>query len=121
MFSEERIKTLNSNTIQDRRYVLYWMQSSQRVEANLALEYAIYTANNLNKPLIVFFGLDSNFPEANLRHFSFLLEGLREVNTELQKRGIRFVVWDKSPPVAVTEACTRFLRNSSGQRILENA
>ena len=103
MLSEERIKTLNSNTIQDRRFVLYWMQSSQRAEANLALEYAILKANKLNKPLIVFFGLDSTFPGANLRHFSFLLEGLREVNIELQKRGIRLVVWDKSPPIAVTE------------------
>lgn len=103
MLSEERIKTLNSNTVKDRRFVLYWMQSSQRVEANLALEYAIYTANHLNKPLIVFFGLDSSFPEANLRHFSFLLEGLQEVNTELQKMNVKLIVWEKSPPVAITE------------------
>jgi deoxyribodipyrimidine photo-lyase len=103
MLSEERIKTLNSSTIKDRSFVLYWMQSSQRVEANLALEYAIYTANHLKKPLIVFFGLDSNFPEANLRHFSFLLEGLQEVNTELQKMNVKLIVWEKSPPVAITE------------------
>ena len=103
MFSEERIKVLNSNTIQDRRFVLYWMQSSQRAEANLALEYAISKANKLGKSLIVFFGLDSTFPGANLRHYSFLLEGLQEVNIELQKRGIQLVVWGKSPPIAVTE------------------
>lgn len=103
MLSEERIKLLNSNTIADGNFVLYWMQSSQRVEANLALEYAILQANKLDKPLIVFFGFDSSFPGANLRHYAFMLEGLREVKIQLEEMGVKLLVWDKSPPNAIVE------------------
>jgi len=48
---EQRFKALNTRKTQDKRYVLYWMQSSQRTEYNLALNYAISKANKLNKPL----------------------------------------------------------------------
>jgi len=61
------------------------MQSSQRAEDNWALSYAIEEANNLDLPIIAYFGLTAEFPEANYRHFHFMLEGLKEVNTALQK------------------------------------
>ncbi len=48
-------------------YVLYWMQASQRVECNHALEYAIMKATELQKPLIVYFGATDDFPKARLR------------------------------------------------------
>jgi len=73
------------------RYVLYWMQSAQRVEYNHALEYAIERANENGKPLVVFFGITDGFPEANLRHYRFMLEGLCEVAAALRQRGVRFV------------------------------
>ncbi len=98
-----RIKPLNSGSLCNGRYVLYWMQSSQRTKANLALDYAISKANELDKPLLVCFGLDTAFPEANLRHFRFLLEGLQDARVGLQKLGINLVVWNKSPELVVTE------------------
>jgi deoxyribodipyrimidine photo-lyase len=73
------------------------MQSSQRVEDNWALNYAIEKANKLNLPIIVYFGLTTEFPEANYRHYWFMLEGLREVSGILQDLGIRFVL-KQSPP-----------------------
>ncbi|NLE05123.1 MAG: deoxyribodipyrimidine photolyase [Crenarchaeota archaeon] len=79
------------------------MQASQRVEGNLALEYAILKANSLNKPLVVFFGLTKEFPEANFRHFHFMIEGLREVTDSLENAGIKFIVWNKSPSLGVVE------------------
>ena len=39
------------------RFVLYWMQSSQRVFHNDALEYAIEQANKFNLPLVTVFGV----------------------------------------------------------------
>jgi deoxyribodipyrimidine photo-lyase len=73
------------------------MQASQREEYNHALEYAIDQANELGLPLIAYFGLTDNFPEANLRHYTFMLEGLRETQHALAGRGIKMVVRRASP------------------------
>ena len=103
LIPEQRVRNLNTNKTRNRRYVLYWMQSSQRMEYNLALEYAISEANKLNKPLIAFFGLTPAFPEANLRHYHFMLEGLRETSTSLQEIGVKLAVAFKSPEEGVIE------------------
>ena len=85
--------------------MVYWMQASQRVRFNHALEYAIREANTLKKPVVACFGITDRFPEANARHYAFMLEGLREVQEALTKRGIHLVVRCKSPDlVAVTLA-----------------
>jgi deoxyribodipyrimidine photo-lyase len=97
MIQKERIKALNRKELQKGKYVLYWMQASQRAEYNHALEYAILKANELRKPLVVFFGITDRFPEANERHYCFMLEGLREVKGSLEKRGIQMVVRHESP------------------------
>lgn len=97
MIHEERISKLNEKSILDNPYVIYWMQCSQRTKCNHALEYAISKANDLNKPLIVYFGLTEGFPEANERHYRFMLEGLKEVKHDLSERGIRFLVVKGSP------------------------
>jgi deoxyribodipyrimidine photo-lyase len=68
------------------------MQSSHRVEDNWALNYAIETANNMDLPLIVYFGLTPEFPGANLRHYWFMLEGLKEASAALQTLGIKFII-----------------------------
>ena len=97
----ERIVELNPAPVRRRgRYVLYWMQQSQRIRCNPALEYAIARANELQLPVVTVFGLFADYPEANERHFAFMLEGLAEVATGLRKRRIRFVVRTASPEVA---------------------
>jgi deoxyribodipyrimidine photo-lyase len=93
---------LNEKRIQKRKYILYWMQQSQRSEYNHALEYAITKANELHKPLIVFFGITDTFPEANERHYHFMLQGLKEVHMALKKRGITMVIHHVSPEIGAT-------------------
>jgi deoxyribodipyrimidine photo-lyase len=100
MIHPSRIEPLNRRSVQDGRYVLYWMQASQRVACNHALEYAVGEANERNLPVVVGFGLTEKFPEANLRHYAFMLEGLEEVRKGLQRRGIRFVLMRRSPELA---------------------
>ncbi|MBD3346115.1 MAG: deoxyribodipyrimidine photolyase [Chitinivibrionales bacterium] len=97
MIHPARITGLNSKPLAKGDYVLYWMQQSQRAEYNHALEYAIEKANELQIPPVVFFGITNNFPDANRRHYRFMLQGLRDVQASLEKRGIRFVVQDISP------------------------
>jgi deoxyribodipyrimidine photo-lyase len=98
MVEPERIQPLNRKPRRRGLYVLYWMQQSQRAEWNPALEYAVQEANTLGQPLVVVFGLTSRFPEANLRHYKFMLEGLRETHRALADRGVQMVVL-KEPPV----------------------
>ena len=101
---DERIKHLNEKEPCDGDYVLYWMQSSQRTEHNHALEYAVQRANELEQRLLVVFGLTDGYPEANLRHYAFMLEGLQEVEASLKGRGIKFVIRRGSPDEVALEA-----------------
>ena len=87
-----RIKLRNDREIVAGEYVLYWMQQSQRAEHNPALDIAIQEANRLHLPVIVGFGLTDAYPEANLRHYRFMLEGLVDVQARLVKMGIQLVV-----------------------------
>ena len=104
MIAETRVRRLNEHPVAvDGKYVLYWMQASQRTRYNHALEYAIDQANGLNLPLVVGFGLMDDYPEANARHYSFMLEGLRDVAAGLKERGILFVVRRGSPGVVAVE------------------
>jgi deoxyribodipyrimidine photo-lyase len=107
MIQQQRIKLLNKKALQHRQYVLYWMQASQRAEYNHALEYAIQQANEMNKPLVVFFGIADNFPEANERHYYFMLEGLKEVQAALQERNIKMVIRHQSPEIRIVELSKR--------------
>lgn len=103
MIQKERIKVLNKKDIRKGAYVLYWMQASQRAEYNHALEYAILKANELHQPVIVFFGITDQFPEANERHYFFMLEGLKQVRESLKKRGIQMVILHRSPEHGVLQ------------------
>jgi deoxyribodipyrimidine photo-lyase len=71
--------------------VVYWMQRAQRGLDNPALDVAIEAANELQKPLAVFFGLHPQYPNANLRHYTFLVEGLAETARRIAERGAAFV------------------------------
>src|SRR5690349_429346 len=93
MIHDARVRPLNdAEPANPAKYVLYWMQASQRGEFNHALEYAAGRANALGLPLLVAFGLTDGYPEANERHYVFMVEGLRDVEAALAKRGVTFVV-----------------------------
>jgi deoxyribodipyrimidine photo-lyase len=94
---KSRIHVLNDAEIAKGRYVLYWMQQSQRADYNHALDYAIQTANRLGQGVLVVFGLMDDYPEANLRHYTFMLEGLQETGSTLARRGIKMVVRRGAP------------------------
>ncbi|MEG3225481.1 MAG: deoxyribodipyrimidine photolyase [Methanobacteriales archaeon Met13] len=98
MIQKERISLLNDEKTKKGNYVLYWMQASARAHYNHALEYAVKNANELDKPLMVYFGLTNDFPEANQRHYHFLLEGLRETQRELKNRNVKMVIRLEKPP-----------------------
>jgi len=103
----ERITALNRKPIQTGEWVLYWMQQSQRPHDNPALEYAILRANQLNLPVLVLFVLMDNYPEANQRHYRFMLEGLAETQQKLARRRIAMVVKGGDPVKVVPAMAQR--------------
>ncbi|HAR94828.1 MAG TPA: deoxyribodipyrimidine photolyase [Deltaproteobacteria bacterium] len=99
MIQQERVKALNQAEPKKGRYVLYWMQASQRAQCNHALEFAIRKANELRQPVVAFFGITDRFPEGNERHYAFMLEGLCHTKRALEERGIRLVIQHGPPEV----------------------
>jgi len=99
----ERIEVLNREPVRNRKYVLYWMQAAQRAEYNHALEYAIEWANEQRKPLVVCFGITDNYPEANLRHYTFMFEGLAKTQKALEAKGVQLIIRHQSPDKTAIE------------------
>ncbi len=93
----DRIIELNDKEVGPGRYVLYWMQASVRTRENHALEHAVRLANDLERPLLVAFGIDPAYSESTPRTLRFLADGLADVATGLGRRSIPFVV-RKGPP-----------------------
>jgi deoxyribodipyrimidine photo-lyase len=103
----ERIRALNDEGVRGGDFVLYWMQQAQRATYNHALELAVGWANELDKPLLVAFGLMDDYPEANARHYAFMLEGLRDVAQALRRRGAAFVVQRGAPDAVALRLAAR--------------
>ncbi len=103
MLEPERIKKLNDKNQRSGEYVLYWMQASQRAEDNQSLQLAINRANELDLPVLTYFGITDNFPEGNLRHYKFMIEGLKEAKEKLAKRGIKTLIAHRCPPEGAIE------------------
>ena len=92
-----RIKHLNDHETKKGLFILYWMQASQRTLHNHALYHAVDLANSMNLPVMVYFGLKEDYPEANERHFKFMLEGLKEVADSLREIGIQLIIRKEEP------------------------
>jgi len=88
----------------DGRCVVYWMRRSVRAVENPSLEIAIQAANALDKPLVVFFALVP-VANANLRHYTFLIEALAEIPDELRKKNVAFVL-RRYPHHSVAKFCS---------------
>lgn len=69
----------NKNEVkQNGEYVLYWMQINRRFHYNYALEYAVAWANKLDKTLLIYEGLNIDYPWASDRIHTFMMEGMKE-------------------------------------------
>jgi deoxyribodipyrimidine photo-lyase len=78
------------------------MQRAIRIDDNPALDVAIEAGNLLELPVVVFFSVIPNYPHANLRHYHFLQQGLRDVAEDAAGRAVGFVL--RRPPGNSLEA-----------------
>ncbi len=72
--------------------VVYWMSRDQRTQDNWALWYAQQEAEKRQQPLLVVFHLEKSFLHAQDWHFSFLCQGLQEVEQTLFQLNIPFLL-----------------------------
>jgi len=98
----DRFRALNKQPVGSGP-VLYWMQRDQRVEDNWALVYAKAQAKARGVQLVVVFNLTASFGEASLRHYDFMFRGLQEVESDLAKRNITFVLLKGAPEQTVVD------------------
>jgi deoxyribodipyrimidine photo-lyase len=104
MIHPARIQPLNRKQASGGRYILYWMQQSQRARWNHALEYAIDQANQRALPVLVCFSIVDDYPGASARHYRFMVEGLVQTSRDLRDRNIRMVLLHGPPTQKVIEA-----------------
>ena len=97
----DRIRIICEAPLRTKDYILYWMQSTHRAEENPALAYAIERADAAHLPVVVYFGFFPEYPEANLRHLAFMLEGLESAARALKALGIRFILRAEDPAAGV--------------------
>ncbi len=89
--AEKRIFLLNTKADDPTgEYVLYWMQMTQRTRFNFALQFAIDQANRYRVPLIVYHGLNEDYPHASDRFHTFILQGVQALYKSFKKLGISY-------------------------------
>lgn len=71
----------------DGEYVLYWMQSTHRLDENWGLRAAVRTADRLGLPVVIHQGLDPTYPHASARHHTFILQGARDTARRAEAHG----------------------------------
>ncbi len=111
--NKKRIKILREGNLKDGP-IVYWMQRDQRVNDNWALIYAYEKAKEKNEELIVVFNLVTNFLEATLRQYYFMIEGLKEVEKKLDKLNIPFILLTGKPE----EQIPKFLKENNAALLI---
>ncbi len=92
--SGKRVQKLNKINNNNGKFVVYWMQASQRFKFNPAYKFAIEKANELGQPLLVIFIFNPSYPEAEYSHYQFMLKGLEELKLYANKEKINFLIFN---------------------------
>lgn len=77
--------------------VVYWMSRDQRVHDNWALLYAQKLAVESKVPLAVVFCLVPEYLGATIRQYGFMLDGLSEVQKDLESKAVPFFLETGDP------------------------
>ena len=94
--NQNRIRILKTG-IEKIGPVAYWMSRDQRVEDNWALLFAQSQAIQRKVPLYVFFTLAPKFLDATIRQYSFMIDGLKYIETALKRKYIPFFLLAGNP------------------------
>lgn len=96
--------------------VIYWMSRDQRVHDNWALIFAQQLAIEKKSPFVVIFNLVTDFLEATIRQYGFMLKGLQQVEKELNLYNIPFFLLNGNPDVVIPE----FIRSTNASSLISD-
>ncbi|MBK8006460.1 MAG: deoxyribodipyrimidine photo-lyase [Gemmatimonadetes bacterium] len=74
-------------------FVLYWLQATFRAHDNFALNFAIEQADALGVPVLVYHGLRHDYPWANARFHTWVLESVVDLKRDFAAKGIQYAFW----------------------------
>jgi deoxyribodipyrimidine photo-lyase len=94
--NKKRIRKLNDKDRGDGS-VVYWMSRDQRTRDNWALLTAQKIAREEEKELRVVFNLIDGYKDAPLRHYDFMIKGMKEVEEDLNSKRIYFDLLQGEP------------------------
>jgi deoxyribodipyrimidine photo-lyase len=83
--------------------VVYWMSRDQRVRDNWALLFAQDMAMKQHASLAVIFCLVPRFLNATVRHYDFMLTGLKAVEKDLSVKNIPFFLLTGAPDTVIPQ------------------
>jgi len=96
--------------------VIYWTSRDQRAHDNWALLFALEKARILKVPLAVVFCLVPEFLGATLRQYAFMVKGLQEASSALNKINIPLILLRGKPEMEIV----RFLKdNKAGMLVTD--
>ncbi|MEM1422670.1 MAG: FAD-dependent oxidoreductase [Planctomycetota bacterium] len=98
---DERTIALNDRHVDPMRgFVLCWLHHAVRAHENPALDVALTIGNDLGKPVLVYQGLGGNHRFNSDRHHVFIMEGARDLQRDLARRGIAYAFYLATKPGA---------------------
>jgi deoxyribodipyrimidine photo-lyase len=87
-----RSAPLNGLRLQpEGEFVLYWMQSTQRLEENWALRLASLEADRLGKPLVIYQGLNPHYEHASDRIHAMIAGNAAELAARAEALGYTYL------------------------------
>lgn len=110
-FKKKRVKILSTETNVKSlsNGVLYWMSRDQRVQDNWAFLFAQKLAIKNQIPLHVCFCLVPIFLNATIRHYQFILDGLKLVLDECKELNITFHLLRGEPKIEIPKFVSQFI------------
>ena len=84
------LRTFSLNGVRaqpEGEFVLYWMQSTQRLVENWALRAATLDADRLGKPLVIYQGLDPHYEHASDRIHTMIVGNAAELDALARQLG----------------------------------
>ncbi|MCG9874680.1 MAG: deoxyribodipyrimidine photolyase [Leptospiraceae bacterium] len=97
-FPQSRIRFCNDKPIlNNRKYVLYWMQANRRLASNHSLDYAVRLAKELGKELVIYEGLRKDYPWNSKRLHQFILEGMIDNAKEAERISANYWSYVETP------------------------
>jgi hypothetical protein len=86
--------------------IVYWTHHAQRVDENPALDVACALACALERPLLVYHGLSSDYRYSSDRHHVFQIQSAKDLQQAYSELGIRYVFHLQTKPYTFTaKAC----------------